>query len=123
MLYSEGLPFKVKEYLIRERDYHTFTLQKAMAEANRHNNVSAYLSKGKPGGGWKDNKLGDDKQDRQGDKQDSKEFKGANNRYKFRTNYVASLWDSCNMILSEKEPISDEINFSEHQCEEMATYL
>lgn len=22
MLFSEGLPFKVKEYLIRERDYH-----------------------------------------------------------------------------------------------------
>ena len=26
MLYSEGLPFKIKEYLIRERDYHVYSL-------------------------------------------------------------------------------------------------
>ena len=26
MLFTEGLPYKVKEFLIKERDYHTFSL-------------------------------------------------------------------------------------------------
>ena len=42
----ENLPYKVKELLMRERDFHNFSLTATVAEARRQSNVNLFLNKG-----------------------------------------------------------------------------
>jgi len=102
MLYADGLPFKVKEHLFREHDYHIFTLQKTMAEAKRHNNVNSYMNKGRgppPGDRNKDAGNAEQKGDSKGG--DNKDDKQATFKRRANLTTVAGLWDRCYMIYSE----------------------
>lgn len=46
ILYMEGLPWKVKDQLLRDRTTKTLDLSGIQAEAKRQQNVTAYLNKG-----------------------------------------------------------------------------
>ena len=55
LIFTDGLPFKIKEYLVRERNFHQFSLQQTITEARRHSNVSQFLNKGGGGKQWPEN--------------------------------------------------------------------
>ncbi len=87
MIFLDNLPFKVKEQLVRERDFHQFSLTKTVAEARRHSNVTTFLNKGtrfqpsdnKPGNKPPFNKPGTKQQ----------------------ANFMQGMYEHCNMLIAE----------------------
>ena len=61
LIYTDGLPKRVKEMLLRDRDYQTWSLTEVQTEAKRQQNVFVYMQRGRPwmdsgGGGPEQNK-------------------------------------------------------------------
>ena len=49
-MFVEGLPFKVKEKVVSERDFHQRSLQQTISDARMYHNANNYLNKGRGGG-------------------------------------------------------------------------
>jgi len=64
ILYVDGLPFKLKEMILRDRHYQFMDLTSAQAEAKRQHSVNVYMNRGKKPG-EQNNNNNDDKNQNQ----------------------------------------------------------
>ena len=74
ILYTDGLPKKLKEILLRDREYNGWSLTEVQAEAKRQQNIFLYMNRGQR---WQNDGSGGGEQKQEGD--DKPESSGNNN--------------------------------------------
>lgn len=47
ILYTDGLPWKLKEAMLRDRDYDKWTFTEVQSEAKRQQNILNYMNRGR----------------------------------------------------------------------------
>ena len=73
ILYVDGLPFKLKEILFRDKAYQHMDLPQAQVEAKRQHSVNVYMNRGRKPFDQNQNQNNDDK-----DQKDQKDGKNQN---------------------------------------------